>query len=248
MKNTHGDFGKVSKIYNDVRPRMPEEVIKYILSYTNAHSNMLDVGCGTGLITKQFSTFIDSIMATDNGAEMLEIAQQENQADNISYLLLATENLNLKENSFDFVTAFSSFHWFANDAALNKISFCLKTGGKFFAINRNMKGIFNELQKECNEIFKKFSNPGIQSKKKDYKPEETLTNFGFKNVKKEIFKFSEPETKEGLLNFLKTTSIFSIIPDDKKTLAEDEAMQLISKRIENNFTKEFEIVVVHGEK
>jgi ubiquinone/menaquinone biosynthesis C-methylase UbiE len=248
MANIHGDFGSVSKIYNEFRPRMPKEIIDYILSESESHEEMLDVGCGTGLVTKQFSDFVKNITATDNGREMLEVAKLENKTKNIKYDLLPTEDLNFDQNKFDFVTAFSSFHWFTDSVSIGNIMRCLKNNGKFFVINRNMKGVFSELQSECNQIFRKFLSDNIQNKKKEYKPDEILNEFGFKNIKKQIFYFSEEETRLGFFNFLKTTSIFSIVPNEFKEVAEKEVWIHISNRIEDSFQKEFEVVVVQGSK
>ena len=248
MKNIHGDFSSVCKIYNSVRPQMPDEVINFILSEIENKNKMLDVGCGTGLITKQFSKYVKEITGTDNGEEMLETANRENKTNNIHYLFSRTEDLIFPDDTFDFITAFSSFHWFTNDIALSKIHTTLKPNGKYFAINRNMKGVFNELQRESNLIFKKYISENIESKKSKCEPGILLANFGFKNVSNRVFSYTQNETREGLFNFLKTTSIYNIISEDLKEQAEKEVCEYLSIKIDENFQKEFEIAVVQGQK
>jgi len=68
----------------------------------------LDVGCGTGIITRQLAVRRASLTGTDIDSRMLEQAKQH-LGKQIDYLVAPTEKLPLPDTSFDAVTAFSAF-------------------------------------------------------------------------------------------------------------------------------------------
>ena len=55
MAMDYMNFGKLRKAYDSGRHDYPQEVMDCILSLAGASSKVLDVGCGTGIATRQLA-------------------------------------------------------------------------------------------------------------------------------------------------------------------------------------------------
>ncbi len=208
----YGTFGNLSQNYDHVRRGMPREVLEY-LNTTTSTSRILDVGCGTGIITRQLSTFTEHIVGVDIDEDMLRVAQSH-ITPHITYLKAAAEDLSaFPTETFSLVTAFSAFHWFANDQALGEIRRVLTSGGQFFAANRTMEPSYREAYRTALQAW---TEQPLPDSKKDYAPTVTLQNAGFINVKEKAFPLSDMLSVEEALAHLQTTSPWNLIPDNRK--------------------------------
>ena len=48
--------------------------------------SLLDVGCGTGRWTKQFTRGLDRVVGIDSSPQMIQISQETNQDEKVSYI------------------------------------------------------------------------------------------------------------------------------------------------------------------
>ncbi|MDP2939637.1 MAG: class I SAM-dependent methyltransferase [Candidatus Omnitrophota bacterium] len=94
---------------------------------------LLDIGCGTGVLTSQFSKLGAKAIGVDISAISIATARKQNQA---TYLVCDAESLCFKDNAFDIVTFCAVLHHFPN---LEKVIWeafrVLKTGGKIFSFD-----------------------------------------------------------------------------------------------------------------
>ena len=74
-------FGAQRDAYNTARLGYPKEVMSFIFGVMPKHSKVLDVGCGTGISTRQLATYFD-VVGCDIDEKMIEVAQTY---DNIKY-------------------------------------------------------------------------------------------------------------------------------------------------------------------
>ncbi|MFT5675611.1 MAG: malonyl-CoA O-methyltransferase [Paraglaciecola sp.] len=82
------------------------------------YANVLDIGCGTGRVSKQLATKCDELLAIDLAEGMLSFAAQkyssgEDQTD-ITWLLADAEHLPLRDNSSDAVFSTMALQWCQN--------------------------------------------------------------------------------------------------------------------------------------
>lgn len=239
-------FGKQSSVYDSARPKMPEEVIDYLFEFiSESNPKILDVGCGTGIVSRQMAQKGALVLGTDVDPEMIEEAKAKN-TENIQYKIAPTEKLPFPDESFDAVTAFSSFHWFANADASTEMFRVLKSGGVVFVANRYQQGKFRE---NYINILKEFIPGDMPDAKKDFNPKELLGSVGFVDVKEKIFKSSEKFSVDQAVEHVKTTSFWGLIPDSKK----DEALKTLEeffkgRAIDGMVTKDIDIKTVVGKK
>src|SRR5688572_476862 len=130
-----GNFRKVREAYAEARLDFPNEVIGYITQHLPFRTALvLDIGCGTGIATRQLRDRGVRVIGSDIDAGMIEEA--EKTSPKISYVVAPAHQLPFENNHFDAVTAFSAFHWFRDKKSLSEIKRVLKKDGRFFIINK----------------------------------------------------------------------------------------------------------------
>jgi SAM-dependent methyltransferase len=112
-------------------------------------TTVVDVGAGTGKLTRDLVPTGARVVAVEPLAEMLEqLAAAVPEAD---ALLGSAEALPLEDGSADAVAAASAFHWFDPDRALPEIHRVLKPGGALATVG-NGRDLSDPLQKKIQEI------------------------------------------------------------------------------------------------
>ena len=106
-------------------PVDPNMIIEDVLSKIPVTKNdvVLDVGCGTGVITIPLSKHCQHIHALDSGAKVLEKARarcKEEHVANITYYLGSALDLPFEENSFNHVLMYGVIHLFENEEQVNR--------------------------------------------------------------------------------------------------------------------------------
>lgn len=211
-KYGYGDFGNLSKQYAEARQGFPRDVINWFWSLVkNRNARILDLGCGTGISTRQVAERGGIVFGCDKDELMIAEAKKNN--DGLEYLIAGAENLPFSNAEFDAITAFSAFHWFANQKALSEIQRILKAGGTFFVVNKNDVGDF---KKGYKEIIKSVLRQDLPEAKKGYDPEKLLKQAGFKNIQVKDFGVKEYFSPEQAMQYLQSVSIWNLIPNDMK--------------------------------
>lgn len=78
-------------------------VIKGLDKIGNVNS-VMDIPTGTGRITELLIGRAQNILAADISEEMMRVAKEKFQGDNISFACIDAENMKLESNSFDCIT------------------------------------------------------------------------------------------------------------------------------------------------
>lgn len=245
-KNGYGDFGTLSLNYSKARKGFPSEVIAYIFSKVQKdHPYILDIGCGTGIATEQLFDKGAKVVGTDIDAEMIMQARSGNR-NQIEYIVAHAEEQPFVEKTFDAVTTFSSFHWFATKEVVHEIKRVLKPRGIFFVINKNEAGDFKKKNKE---ILKRFIDGDLPDVKKDYDPQTVLEENEFQEVETKHFLISEYFTIKNAVLYLQSMSIWNLVPDSRKEKTLSTLRSYFSEIADTKkkIERKLDVVVVSGQ-
>lgn len=119
-----------AKTYKEGRPDYPHQVIDWLkkdLTLSN-NARVIDLGSGTGKFIPYIQAVSANIIAVEPVMAMREQLLQSFPA--IEVKAGTTENIPVADQSVDAVVCAQSFHWFANQQALQEISRVLKPNGK----------------------------------------------------------------------------------------------------------------------
>ncbi len=244
-KKGYGDFGVLSENYRIARKGFPDESIAYIfkiLEEKNPH--ILDIGCGTGIATTQLYENGARVIGTDIDAKMIQRANEKNLY-KIEYHIAPAVKQPFADHTFDAVTAFSAFHWFADTETLIEMKRVLKSDGIFFVVNKNETGNF---KKENKEILQRFISKAMTDIKKEYNPVHILNANGLQDVREQHFATAEYFSTDAALAYVQTMSVWNLVSSEKKGTAL-HALRSHFSAISNLYgviERKLDVVVVSG--
>tara|TARA_B100000965_G_scaffold137023_1_gene113996 strand:- start:647 stop:1351 length:705 start_codon:yes stop_codon:yes gene_type:complete len=133
------------------------------------NKKLIDVACGTGDISKLFLEVTDNnsyILCADPNKNMInECKKNLKNYQNLQYKICGAENLNVKNNSFDYyVISFGLRNTKDINKSLKEAYRVLKKGGKFMCLefskieNHNLEFIYNQYSKLIPKIGKIVTN------------------------------------------------------------------------------------------
>ncbi|MBI2551923.1 class I SAM-dependent methyltransferase [Candidatus Uhrbacteria bacterium] len=240
----YGDFGAFSTAYNTGRQGYPQEVIElFWLLVKDLPSRVLDIGCGTGISTRQLAARGGEIIGCDPDEEMLNVAKSY-QGYNIEYIQARAEKIPFENEVFDAVTAFGAFHWFYNAQAISEIRRVLKHGGLFFVVNKNDRAEFKKDYRDivCNVV--ENIPPHVKAL---YDPQEILVQAGFTEVHRRGFDHKEYFTMAQALQYFQSTSLWGIVPEHRREGTKQKIEECYgTKMIGGILTRPLEVSVIYG--
>jgi ubiquinone/menaquinone biosynthesis C-methylase UbiE len=241
----YGDFGTLSSCYNSARKRFAIDAIKLIMSrFDGSKPLILDIGCGTGIATRQLNEGGGILIATDISDLMIRQAQRYNMS-KIKYMVAPAEKQPFREAMFDAVTTFSAFHWFARVDVVDEVKRVLKPGGFFFVVNKNELGGFKDGYRN---ILKQFIDSPLPDAKADFNPLKILRENGFVCVEEKTFDTVEIFSPKEAIKYIQTVSLWNLVPNRKRHQATQEILKYI-KRVadkDGNVERILKTVVVSG--
>ena len=118
-------FGGVAEAYERGRPTYPAEAVSWLLG--EQPLSVLELGAGTGKLTRVIAKLGHDVHATDPDPAMLQILERE--VPGVRTAEAGAEDIPLGDASVDAVIAGQAFHWFDLDRALPEIARVLRPGG-----------------------------------------------------------------------------------------------------------------------
>lgn len=158
------EYSSKAEIYHKYRWDYHDEAIRYIIKKGNITSDsvVLDIGAGTGILTKHFTEIADQLYAVEPDSNMIEILKKN--LDKAKSLQRYSDYIpEIPENSVDIILAAHSLHWFDFTKTLVEFNRISKANCHLFAIeNRNYST--GPLFQKTGELFGKYRNSSIQEK------------------------------------------------------------------------------------
>jgi SAM-dependent methyltransferase len=119
-------FGGVAEAYERGRPTYPTDAVRWLLG--DRPATFLELGAGTGKLTRVLTELGHDVHATDPDPAMLQILERE--VPGVRTAEASAEDIPLGDTSVDAVIAAQAFHWFDLDRALPEIARVLRPEGR----------------------------------------------------------------------------------------------------------------------
>jgi len=129
-------FSARSEDYAKYRPTYPQAALAWILDGLPPvlRLRIADIGAGTGISSRLLAQRGAQVVAVDPNPQMIAAAGRHTR---VRYVPAPAEATGLPGHSFDLITCFQSFHWFARDEAMMEFKRLLKPYGRITAIWNN---------------------------------------------------------------------------------------------------------------
>ncbi|MGH9054654.1 MAG: class I SAM-dependent methyltransferase [Acidimicrobiales bacterium] len=119
-------FDQEAERYDRCRPRYPDALIDEVLGSKPASLAVLDVGCGTGIASRQMAERGATVLGVEVAPRMAEIARKHG----IDVEISAFEDWDAAGRTFDRVASAQAWHWIELPLATSKAASLLRPGGE----------------------------------------------------------------------------------------------------------------------
>ncbi len=115
-------FDSVAELYDASRPVYTPDAVDYLVrtARLGSGSPVLEVGCGTGQLTRQLATRGLMLTAIDIGPSMIAAARRRVRSDSVTLQATSFEDLVAEEGSFSAIVAADAFHWIDPELRFSK--------------------------------------------------------------------------------------------------------------------------------
>jgi len=121
-----------------------------LASLDGRHQRIVDVGCGSGLMSARLAATGRQVLGVDLSTSMIAQARVRTNA-RLDFLHADAENLPLEDAGFDAVVNLISFHHYPNpDKAIAEFRRVLRPGGRLVLIGFDLDSYFIQLAQRVN--------------------------------------------------------------------------------------------------
>lgn len=205
------NFDPVAKLYERRRPTYPDAAVDWLATRLriDASSAVLDLGAGTGKLTRALVPRAARVVAVDPGTQML--AELRRTVPGAEAILGTAEEIPLRDDGVDAVVCGQSFHWFRVEEARAEIRRVLRPGGGLGLI-WNTRDQDDECQREITKLLAPLV-PRDRATDKGVRPfvEET-----FPDIERYEVGFADDLDADGIVERLGSTSFVAAATADER--------------------------------
>ena len=225
--NPTGPYERVAGEYERGRPAYAPDAVAYIVRELSLgpRSSALDLGAGTGKLTRMLAEQGLQVTALDASPEML--ARLRVAVPTARTLEAKAESMPLPPASVDAVTAAQAFHWFEATSTLTEIHRVLRPGGGV-ALVWNQRDESDPIQALLAEL----TDPPQRTTPRGWKLDVAglIRESGlFGPVSSVEFRHVQPTTPDSLLDRLRSSSFVASLPSAQRLSAEQRLREGISR-------------------
>lgn len=195
-----------AKVYDDSRPKVPEQAVDIITDYLGRQpERVVDLGCGTGLSTMVWKGHAREVIGIEPSEDMLAQAEKK-VCEGVHFVKGFSDSTGLEDNSADVVVCSQSFHWMDPVNTLNEAGRILKKGGVFATVDCDWPAVYDlEAEKAYTKLFDKVRKVELETDdinvtfsrwEKKYHLENIKKSGHFSYVREIVFLSHEPCTPE----------------------------------------------------
>jgi SAM-dependent methyltransferase len=205
-------FSAVADVYERTRPGYPDEAVDWLVGTDPLR--VLELGAGTGKLTRSLLARGHAVVATDPSGPMLDELDRSlgGTAPGGAALEVtagAAEQLPFAAQSFDAVVAAQSFHWFDATRALPEIARVLRPEGRL-ALVWNLRDESVPWVRRLSRLLP----PGSQPESDSVGAVEASSLFG--DVDRSTHRFWQQLDLDGLLGLVQSRSSVALLGGDER--------------------------------
>lgn len=205
-------FEDVAEIYERARPGYPQEAVDWLRGELDLRPGrtVLDLGAGTGKLTRQLLETGATVIAVEPGDEMR--AQLERAVPAVEALRGSAEGIPLPDESVDAIVVGQAFHWFRHDEALPEMHRVLRPGGGL-ALLWNARDPDSPLVDEVNDLLEEV----LKDRKTTPNSSVELVNSAlFGPVEERQFHFAQELDANSLADRVASISFVAALPRGRR--------------------------------
>jgi ubiquinone/menaquinone biosynthesis C-methylase UbiE len=218
-------FELVADVYERARPEYPAEAVAWIVEQLDlrAGRTVLDLGAGTGKLTRALVPSGAHVIAVEPGERML--AELQRVVRGADALLGAAEAIPLPDDSVDAVTVGQAFHWFRHDESVPELHRVLRARGGV-ALIWNTRDQERPLQRHVSELMKRFIPRDRPPVGHSARVLEESPLFG--PVERKAFPFAQELDADGLVDRIASTSFVAAAPPEARAELERTLREVVA--------------------
>jgi SAM-dependent methyltransferase len=216
-------FEDVAEIYERARPGYPPEALSWIADLFDLREGraVLDLGAGTGKLTRQLLDTGAEVIAVEPGDAMR--AQLVQAVPGVEALRGSAEEIPLPDDRVDAITVGQAFHWFRHDEALPEIHRVLRPGGGI-ALLWNARDKDTPLAREVNDVLE------LVLKNRPPTPDSSralIESPLFGPVEERRFRFTQELDTDGLAERVASISFVAASPPETRKEIESRVRAVV---------------------
>ena len=245
-------FGNDPDRYHRTRPRYPAELIRDLVDEIPGR-DVLDVGCGTGIVARQLQTAGCDVLGVDVDARMAHAARRRG----VQVEVAAFEDWDPASRMFDAVVAGQTWHWVNSLVGAVKATEVLRPRGRLAVfwnggeappdLDESFAAVYRRLLPDLPQLFavrsgvRGYGNfvgtaaDGIRMARRFEEPEERQ------------YRWEQRYTTDAWVDQLPTSGFFGSIPPDTAQAVLDEIRDVIDA-YGGAFTMRYTTVLVTAER
>lgn len=233
---------RAAKLYEQVRPRYPEAALKFLTTALGIGSGsiVVDVGAGTGKLTRQLISTGATLLAVEPLAEMRR--QFSAVLPQIPILSGAAESLPLKDQSVSALVSGQAWHWFdAKRAGVEAARVLMASGGVGLLWNEQDESV--PWVADLARI-----RAGAAENTPSEKSQEWRASFdasqGWAPIECQKFRHVQRLSPNGLVQRVLTSSVFAVKTPAEQQAVAVEILSILNRYVETRDRDEVELPYV----
>ena len=216
-------FELVADVYERARPEYPRAAVQWLTGELDLRPRrtVLDLGAGTGKLTRALVATGARVIAVEPGEAML--SELRRVLPDVEAILGGAEAIPLAEGSVDAVTVGQAFHWFRHDEAVPELHRVLRRGGGV-ALLWNSRDQDRPPQREISDLIKPFVPPRRPHVSVSVKALEESGLFTKPTARR--FRFAQRLDAEALVERISSISFVAAAPPGQRAQLERRLREL----------------------
>jgi SAM-dependent methyltransferase len=250
-------FDAVASLYDEVRPGYPDVIIDAIveLSGLPAEGRILEIGCGTGQITRPLARRGYAILALELGLALAALAAEHLRPyPQVHILPLAFEDWPVEPGAFDLVLSAQAFHWIDPAFGLAKASEALNSHGAIALVWHLDRSEHTDFYQATRPLYERFLPSDAQRSHVDTLEQQAMRyqvalgqSHAFAGLTTIRHPWQRQYTGPQFLKLLQTFSNHQALPEPAKTQF-FQGMETTLARFGNMVTRHYETLLLVAHK